>query len=194
MGTPGKDGAMTNGRIASIFSAGVVTITLLLLASCGSSGDDNPERGSSSILDAFYAYDGAEDTLMDPLIVAGAAAVPTVSEAIRDPGMLKRRYAIGALGNIGDRRAIPSLTEIALDVSEVEYVRCDCVQAIALIDWEEGTRVASLIAGNSNHAESGSFSCLARVTRGIVEGDQEDWLSNLGMVRSLEDAKARRHN
>lgn len=175
------------------FALGVCTI------SCGydqSQTDITPVDNLSGpqVMEEFYEWNGAEDTLMDPLIVAGDRIVPHILQDISDESMPKRRYAIGALGNIGDRSAIPVLADIALDVAEVEYIRCDCVQAIAMIDWEEGARVASLIAGDSNQLGKASSNCLSRVAREIIEGDQVEWLANLGMVRSLEDARVRRHD
>ncbi len=148
----------------------------------------------SQVMEEFYRWSGAEDTLMDPLIVAGNRIVSHILQDISDESMPKRRYAIGALGNIGDHSAIPVLADIALDTAEVDYIRCDCVQAIAMIDWEEGTRVASLIAGGSTQSGNTSSNCLLRVTREIIEGDQVEWLANLGMVRSLADARVRRHD
>lgn len=149
---------------------------------------------SPQVMEEFYGWNGAEDTLMDPLIVAGDRIVPHILQDISDRSMPKRRYAIGALGNIGDRIAIPVLANIALDIAEVEYIRCDCVQAIAMIDWEEGVRVAGLIARDSEQLGSATSNCLLRVAHEIIEGDHAEWLANLGMARSLEDARVRRHD
>jgi hypothetical protein len=66
---------------------------------------------------AFYVGADHEPELDDPLIEAGPAMVPAICEAIAHPDMKRRRYAIGALGHIGDRRSL----DAAID--SVEHCR-----------------------------------------------------------------------
>lgn len=55
----------------------------------------------------FYAGD-EEPELDDPLIEAGKDMTLVICEAVRNRDMFSRRYAIGALGFIGDKRALPN--------------------------------------------------------------------------------------
>jgi hypothetical protein len=95
----------------------------------------------SRVWDAFYAGDH-EPELDDPLIAAGKPMVPYICEAVSHPDMQLRRYAIGALGFIGDKRATPTLERILADTTQVDYVRADALQAIYLIDRERADRLA----------------------------------------------------
>ncbi len=167
-------------------------ILMLMVVSCRA--DIDPPVTPRQILDEFYAYDGVEDTLMDPLIVGGQNVVPILLVEIRRSEMPKRRYAIGALGNIGDQRAVSVLEGIAADDGEVEYIRCDCVQAIALIDWSAGRDLAGQFARNPESDSESSAHCLRRVSARILGSSYDDWKENAGIVRSMEDAKIRRHN
>lgn len=71
---------------------------------------------------------------MDALILAGPDVIPLVQRELSNPNMPRRRYAIGALGNIGDKSALATLRKIFEDRSEVDYIRCDALEAIAMID------------------------------------------------------------
>lgn len=91
----------------------------------------------------FYdTRDKAEADLMDPLILAGPKVVPRLSQEVRSKDMPARRYAIGALGHIGDRRAYATLKAILEDSSEVFYIRRDALVAMALIDPAAGREEA----------------------------------------------------
>lgn len=76
----------------------------------------------------------AEDQLMDPLILGGKKVVPLLLKEIQDRNMQRRRYGIAALGHLGDPSAIPILEHIFKDPSEIDYFRCDALEAIALLD------------------------------------------------------------
>jgi hypothetical protein len=78
-------------------------------------------------------YDVAEDQLMDPLILAGPKVVPLLAKSISNRQMVHRRYAVMALGHLGDQAALPALTKIVVDVTDEGYVRCDALQAVGLI-------------------------------------------------------------
>lgn len=71
---------------------------------------------------------------MDPLILAGSDVIPLLERDLLDPNMPRRRYAIGAVGNIGDESALPTLRKILENRSELDYIRCDALEAIAMID------------------------------------------------------------
>ena len=95
---------------------------------------------------AFYKGDHEEE-LMTPLIKAGPKMVPVIIEAISHKDMRLRRYAIGALGNLNDARALEPLTRIVEDKSEEEYFRSDALESIYKLDQGLGTRLAKQVAG-----------------------------------------------
>jgi len=90
----------------------------------------------------FYNGDH-EPELDDPLIEAGAKMVPAICEAIANRDMKLRRYAISALGFIGDKRAIPLLETILNDKTEEDYFRGDALHALYLIDETQGAIYAA---------------------------------------------------
>lgn len=88
-----------------------------------------------------------EDDLMDPLIVARGDVVPVVMVAIARTDLPRRRYAIGFLGNAGRREALPVLEMILYSEAEKPTQRGDALEAIALIDRDQGrTRAQPFIA------------------------------------------------
>lgn len=89
---------------------------------------------AAAALESFYRRDVAEDQLMDPLILAGADVIPLLERDLLNPEMPRRRYAIGALGNIGEPSALPILVRIVQTGSEADYIRCDALSAVARID------------------------------------------------------------
>jgi hypothetical protein len=93
-------------------------------------------------IETFYAEGRAEDQLMDPLILAGSDVIPLVEKELLNPNMPQRRYAIGALGNIGSQDALPILQNILGTRAEPDYIRCDALTAIALIDRDQGMQAA----------------------------------------------------
>lgn len=94
-----------------------------------------PLRDPEDALADFYeARNRAEDQLMDPLILAGPDVVPVVVEAVADTGMPRRRYAIAFLGLFGHKEAVPILTHVLHDESEIIYFRSDALQALYRID------------------------------------------------------------
>ena len=167
----------------------IVTTSLAILASCGAE-EPVARVEPAEALSEFYAYDGAEDTLKDPLIVAGTDVVPLVLEEIVRADMVKRRYAIQALGNIGDPTAIPTLEFLAQSTSEPGYIRCVSTQAVAQIDWDAGRELAQRYAETELPELP---ECLPRVSSQILKFSREEWLEKTGIVRSLEDARNRRH-
>ncbi|MES2877760.1 MAG: hypothetical protein V4713_05005 [Pseudomonadota bacterium] len=91
---------------------------------------------------AFYVEGDHEPELDDPLIAAGRAMTLAICEAIAHPDMKRRRYAIGALGYIRDKRALPTLENILKDRTEIYYFRGDALHAIYQIDKKLGSQYA----------------------------------------------------
>ena len=120
--------------IAVAVGALVVLAALWIGAAVYSRTPDSPEQA----LAAFYEEGRAEDQLMDPLILAGSDVIPLLERDLANPGMQRRRYAIGAMGNIGSKAALPILEKILSASTEPDYIRCDALTAIALIDRKEG--------------------------------------------------------
>ena len=147
--------------------------------------------GADPMLTEFFDWCSAEDTLMDPLIVQGPEVVPYVLDVILNPDMPKRRYAIGALGNIGSRLALAPLRTILGNQEEPDYIRCTSLNAITQIDWEVGRSLANEF--NTTAQPPISTGCLVRVSKSILTRSKEQWLTDSGIVRSLEDAERRKH-
>ena len=101
-------------------------MSLILLGVVSCSSRSSPEEA----LEDFCKYDGGEETLMDPLILAGDKVVPLVLENIRNKQMPKRRYAIEFLGNGTIRQALPVLEELVKNNTEEDFIRGDALQAI----------------------------------------------------------------
>ena len=118
-------------------SAATFVLLTGILQGCGDSGP-TPEEA----LEEFYANPGPENTLMDPLIVAGPSVYPLVIDAIADPDMPLRRYAIGFLGNEEVSEALPVLLTILNDENELSYFRGDALEAIYKIDKEQAKVLA----------------------------------------------------
>ena len=98
---------------------------------------------------AFYVEADHEPELDDPPIKAGRPMVRAICEAISHTDMKRRRYAIGALGFIGDRSALPTLEAILKDKKEIDYFRGDALHSIYQIDAERGSKYATQF-GNEN--------------------------------------------
>jgi hypothetical protein len=107
-----------------------------------------------------------EPELDDPLIAAGPKMVSAICEAVKHKDMKYRRYAIGALGHIADRGAIPTLLPILENGTEEEYFRADALQAIYQIDTARGKELAS------RYRESGEM--LGTLAQAVLK--DEAWL------------------
>ncbi len=108
------------------------------------------ERDPAAAMRAFYINDGAEDTLMDPLILAGDEVVPLVLDAVIARDMPRRRYAVSFLGNGGFREALPTLERLLADETEDIYVRVSCLIAIYQIDARTGRQRANALANRED--------------------------------------------
>jgi len=112
------------------------------------------------VLTRYYTEkDLAEDQLIDSLILGGSKMVPILEKEILKKDIVRRRYAILALGNIGDKNSIPVLEQILQDRDEKEYYRGDALVAIALIDLSTAQKIAPQYL-----SETGSLSKRARDT------------------------------
>lgn len=112
------------------------------------SGEKEYRPGGSkfeSIWDRFY-NGHHEPELDDPLIEAGSEMTLIITEAVTNKDMKVRRYAIGALGFIGDKKALSTLEKILNDKSEIYYFRGDALHAIYQIDRGLGRKYAKIYA------------------------------------------------
>ncbi|MDK2126149.1 HEAT repeat domain-containing protein [Parachitinimonas caeni] len=100
----------------------------------------------AKVWQVFYVEADHESEIDDPLIAAGAAMTPAIVEAVAHRDMKRRRYALGALGFIQDRRALPVLERILKNQGESVYCRGDALHAIYQIDRALGTRYARQFA------------------------------------------------
>ena len=116
---------------------------------------------------AFYVEGDHEPELDDPLIAAGRSMTLAICEAIAHPDMKRRRYAIGALGYIRDKRALPALEKILKDRTEIYYFRGDALHAIYQIDKNLGSQYAKQFANEHDY--------LKRLAASIQRG--ESWLT-----------------
>ncbi len=123
-----------------------ITATLLLSRTGTALADGTKYRPGgpafARVWDAFYTDTPHEPELDDPLIEAGSKMTEAICDAVVHKDMMYRRYAIGALGFIGDRRAVATLEKIMDDESEKDYFRGDALQSIFRIDRALGSRYA----------------------------------------------------
>jgi hypothetical protein len=98
----------------------------------------------------FYVEADHEPEIDDPLIAKGKVMVPAICEAVKHKDMKRRRYAIGALGYINERAAMPTLEEILSDESEIDYFRGDALQSIYQIDSKLGLSYAAQYQSQPN--------------------------------------------
>ncbi len=113
-----------------------------------------PVEGGATkkVWDKFYAGDD-EAELPKPLIAAGKKMVPDICAAIAHPDMKMRRYAMSALGEIGDKAALPALESILKDKKELGYMRGDALQAIHQIDKALGVKYAKEFRKDDEYLE-----------------------------------------
>ncbi len=131
----------------------IVSLCLLITGMYGSwvtSACSTPSGTPAQALEAFYMNKGPEETLMDPLILAGEPVVPLVIERIKDRQMPRRRYAIGFLGNGSYKQALPVLQTILQDGSELDYIRADALHSIYQIDSALALKYAAAYKTESN--------------------------------------------
>ncbi len=137
-----------------------VTISLLIALSVYWQLPSSPEEA----LNNFYSGELAEGELVDSLILGGKRIVPLLLEKIRDKNMPQRRYAISALGHLDDTSAVPVLESILKDVSEMDYFRCDALEAITILNPSAGRAFAR------DNLDS-SIGCIRELSRAIASGN-----------------------
>ena len=152
----------------------IIIFLVMLTVACGG-------KSPESVLAEFYVYGGAEDQLMDPLILAGDGVVPLVIEKVKDKNMPRRRYAIGFLGNGSYRESLLVLQQILQDGTEKDYFRGDALQSIYQIDTQLGTDYAQKYQAEQDY--------VGRIAKEILAGD-----SSLNERRSYWDAWWGRHD
>lgn len=134
-----------------------------------------------TVLHKFYTErDLVEDQLMDSLILAGTKMIPALEREIPKENMHKRRYAIGALGNMGNRDSIPVLEDILQNKNEREYIRVDAFEAIANIDLPYAQSIAPQYQKDTSD--------VAQCAHAVLTA------SNRFYQRSYEDALFHRHD
>jgi hypothetical protein len=166
------------------FLIGMVAFTVMVV---GCTQEQDIPSTPEEALQKFYKNMGAEDQLMDPLILGGKKVVPLVLNDIKNKNMERRRYAIGALGNIKDETAIPFLKIILEDKTEESYFRCDALNSIALINFSEGKNLAK------NHQNS-SVKCLSEISHEVINTEQQKWEEENYMRRTYQQALSGRHD
>ena len=95
-------------------------------------------------VNVFLKRECAEGQLINPLIISGKKVIPYLMKEIDNRKMRLRRYAISALGHIGDKNIIPFLMEILNDNEEIYYFRYDALEAISMIDIKKAKEVAKI--------------------------------------------------
>jgi len=136
-------------------------------------------------LKAFYEREVAEDQIMDPLILIGPAVIPLLERDLPNTEMPNRRYAIGALGNLRSEAALPILKTLAGSKTENDYIRCDALTAIAMIEREESLRIA-------NQTAQDGPKCLGEIADGLKR-DYDAWIKSNAPTRTYLQALFGRH-
>ena len=96
---------------------GILFLLLIisLLAGCGKPRLN--ENDAQKFLNYFYNDKVPEEITDRHLLTAGRGIVPYLIDEVQKRDMPKRGYAIGALGKLGDRRALPVLIKILVALS-----------------------------------------------------------------------------
>ena len=102
------------------------------------------------VWEQFYSGDH-EPELDDPLIAAGEKMTLVICDAIGHRDMRLRRYAIGALGHIGDERSLPALESLLRATDEIYYFRGDALHAIYQINQATGKNYALEFADDHSY-------------------------------------------
>jgi HEAT repeat protein len=144
----------------------VIIATLLAFATLATAANEKEYRPGGDrfqkVWDKFYFEPGHEPELDDPLIKAGKKMTEAICEAIKHSDMKRRRYAIGALGFIGDKRAIHTLESILKDEKEKDYFRGDALHAIYQIDEKLASVYAKYYVKRNDYLKMISTAVLKR--------------------------------
>jgi hypothetical protein len=114
-------------------------LSMAIISLCLLSSACNTCSSPESALEKFYTSNGAEDTLMDPLIVCGEKVAPLVTQKIKDRNMKRRLYAISFLGNEAYSPSSSMLQEILADPTEDAAYRAASLQALCEINYTDCT-------------------------------------------------------
>ena len=132
----------------------VLLLTIFLMVIVVSCSRSNfGEKEARKIINDFY-NDNVPESINDRhLLSAGKKIVPYLMIEIKNSDMPKRRYAIGAIGKIGDKQAIPVLVNIFEDKTELVYIRADAIEAIWHIDRTIGEEYAKKHKGENKEID-----------------------------------------
>jgi hypothetical protein len=119
--------------------AAVVSLTSFAHARTGTEYRPGGEKFQKMWAD-FYKEAIYEPEIDEPLVRAGKGAVLAICEAVKNKDMKYRRYAIGALGHIRDRRALATLELILNAEEETDYFRGDAIRFIYQMDQKLGAK------------------------------------------------------
>jgi len=122
-------------------------LMVFVLAGCTEPRLDG--KDAQKFLNYFYNDKVPEEITDRYLLTAGKGIVPYLIDEVQKRDMPKRGYAIGALGKIGDRRALPVLIKILEDSSEIYYFREDALVSIWYLDKALGERMIERYAGQN---------------------------------------------
>ncbi|KGO32666.1 MAG: hypothetical protein ACWGKN_12390 [Desulfoprunum sp.] len=170
-------------KIFTIFVVIIVGVVFLVFNFAKNKIPDSPEIA----LQEFYHENRAEDQIMDPLILMGSEMIPRLSKEILNKNMIHRRYAIGAIGNIGDENAISILVSILNDHQEIDYFRCDSLNSIAMINKEKARQLAL------KYRQSDVI-CLNELVQALLSDKEKSWEKMNYMRRGYLEALIGRHN
>ena len=110
--------------------AGVLLVLVSFTSLAGETEYRPGGRKFDRVWQAFYVDADHEPEIAVPLVKAGRPMTLSICEAVAHPDMKRRRYAIDALGRIGDKRALPVLEAILNNRDEIDYFRGDALEAI----------------------------------------------------------------
>jgi len=130
-------------RRAATIGLSILIVVLVGISAALGMAYASMSRSAESALQRFYASDDAEEQLMDPLLLSGKTVVPRLTQEIERKDMPRRRYGIIALGHIGDERAVPVLTRLAMNPEEEDFIRGDALESVARIDRAAARRLAA---------------------------------------------------
>jgi HEAT repeat protein len=120
-----------------------------LICGLNCSSEQISEKDAEAIMKEFYSAQVPEPIIKAPLVSAGRKIVPYFSKEVLNRKMQKRGYAILALGEIGDRRALDSLKKVLDDQSEEKDFRECALRAIWHIDRKLGEEYARRYEGKN---------------------------------------------
>ena len=87
------------------------------------------------------------------LVEAGKRIVPDILNGIQDRRMYKRRYALKALGYLGDASEIKSLKTMLNDPTEPGYIQGLALEAIYVIDQNVGIAEAKRVLNSTKEED-----------------------------------------